>query len=624
MKDFYGIVGLADRQTVSRMDDILISKNSSGKGTLFIDDSLSYGIRSRDSAKHYSRSKVTVVADTFLTNKPAIVNKLKASGHALQSNPSDEELVLAAYLEFGEKAIPLLEGAFSLVIKDDRNKKLILARDRFGIKPLLYMMHEGNLAFSSDVKPLIALAKRKVNPTALHYFLNLRYVPSPHTFFEGIHKLPPASMLVIKDDRQIMREYWALHYRYSNYSEEAAAKEIRKMLQASVDSALEGLDEIGIYLSGGIDSSTLVALASRKKDINVKTFTLNFGVAGNESQDALFVADHFNTEHRELKRELNIMDDMSRLLWHAATPKRNLYTFFVAEEASHQVQQVLSGMGSDELFGGYEWKYSFADSIMKERTSIHEHTRKKIVASSDTLLRYLVKEQYVENADLVHELKRWTFLDSNLDLYLTISSMDEVLTRDQMLVVYGNSLKNKKLPDIKEPFRKCFSGGDFAGQIFVADFRIKMADDFLAVDDIVSRSNMIESIAPFLTQQLVDFSSTIPVNYRVRNGKGKNLLRLAMKDALPEKVLNKPKQGFSLDVLVHYEKEIAGYAQELLPQGHLVRNGFINLDYIQKILSQPLSPKLIKHYILVWNLLVAEMWYEMFIETDELRRFQGL
>jgi asparagine synthase (glutamine-hydrolysing) len=193
-----------------------------------------------------------------------------------------------------------------------------------------------------------------------------------------------------------------------------------------------------------------------------------------------------------------------------------------------------------------------------------------------------------------------------------------------MLIVYGSGLRHRELPEIKAPFRKCFTGNDFAGQIFVADFSIKMADDFLAVDDIVSRSNMIESISPFLAQELVDFASSIPANYRVKNGKVKNLLRLAMKDLLPDKVLNKAKQGFSLDVLVHYENEIADNAKQLLPEGNLVRNGFINRDYIEKILSQPLSHKLIKHYILVWNLLVAEMWYEMFIESDDLRRFQEL
>ena len=492
-----------------------------------------------------------------------------------------------------------------------------MARDRCGVKPLYYTrLGDGRFLFASEIKAIIQCneVKRSVDLEALHYYLNLRFVPKDKTLFKNIHRLPPGSLMKINGTKVEFRKYWRPDLAPQRFSEEYLIAKIRQALTNALRRNLLSDVPLGILLSGGIDSSAILAFASKVSSTPVRTFTMGFGEATDEIDDAVSVAAEYGAEHQKLVAKQDLLKEYPRMIWHADMPKRNLYPYYIMREASKHVKVLLGGLGGDELFGGYEWKYQLAEDVERERQHI---PRKLAVAASkntSALARYISRYGSIFEIEHVHELKRIAHMRDNRELYMLVASLDEVFDEEWLKKIYGKRLLSAKLPAVGGVFSEYFSNDlGFMDQIMLADFSVKMPDDFLHVEDTMSMANSIEARVPLLDNEVVDLAFRIPAALKYRGGHGKYIFKKAMEGILPDRVLKKEKRGFGGTVGLQFSKEIGEYADQVLPEGYAVKRGYVKKKYVDEVLKHKTSMNLIKHYIVVWDLLAFEIWYRMYM-----------
>ena len=626
-----GIAGFTfdDEKLLKEMCDLLVHRGPDDEG-YYTDSGISLGSRrldvidlktGRQPIFNEDRS-IVVVCDGGIYNFRELREELEAKGHRFYTN-SDTEVIVHSYEEWGIGCFSKFNGMFSLAMWDSGKKELILARDPLGIKPLYYTFLNDDLIFASEIKAILRLneIKRKVDLNAFHYYINLRFVPKELTMFEGIRKLLPGNYIIYSKGEVRRGAFWKLEPKEIEYGEGYLIKRLREILKRAVERHLISDVPVGIYLSGGLDSSIITAFASKVSERPVMTFTMGFGEPTDELKDARFVADHFGTNHRELVVEASLLKDYPLMIWYADMPKRNLYPYYIAKEAAKYVKVVLSGLGSDELFGGYEWKYRFAEDVEKERKRMPRNLVDGMKKKVKDLIKCVSEYGSVHEVEYLHHLKRLLYLDSNVDLYLLVMSLDEVFNEVFLKRIYGKRLLKKRLPDVRDVFREYFKEDlSFVNQIMLADFMVKMVDDFLYVDDSMSMANSLEGRFPFLDLELVEFAFKIPARYKFRNGMGKYILKKVGEGILPDRVLKKAKQGFGGNVGIQFSKEIYEYARQILPEGYTVKKGFVKKRYIDEVLGYRASMSLTKHYIVIWDLLAFEIWYRIFILPSRVEK----
>jgi asparagine synthase (glutamine-hydrolysing) len=620
-----GVYGLEDRALLNNMTSLLEHRGPDGEGT-YIDNDLMLGHRrlaiidlvTGDQPIYNEDRSLVIVHTGEVYNFPELRRELKRKGHKFYTK-TDTEVILHAYEEYGDECVSHFNGMFAFAIWDSNKKLLFLARDRNGLKPLYYTItKDGTFLFASEIKSILRYEpfKREVDLQSFHYYLNLRYLPRDRTMFKGIKKLLPAHIMKVRKGGKVqLKEFWSAKIRPLAKSEDYFAKKLFKILERSVERHMISDVPIAILLSGGIDSSTIVAMASRVAERlgaeNVRTFCMGFGEATDEMEDARVVSDHFNTDHRDLVVKANVLKDYPKMIWHMDSPKRNLYPYYLSELVSKYVKVALGGLGGDELFGGYPWKYIYAEDVKKLRKKVPTRDRAALIKNAKSILKFQATQGVLDDDRYIEYLKKLRYLDSNVDLYLQIQTLDEV--------IYGKKLNRAKLDDVSKAFEPYFNNkGNFLNQIYLADYKVKMVDDFIFVDDGMAMAHSLESRVPFLDHELVEFAFTIPNEYKYRNGISKYLFKKVASSLLPPKVLKKPKQGFGTDVFLTFKWELYEFAKQKLPNGNLLRNGFIKKEYLDKILSHSPQPYLVKHYCLMWSLLGFEIWYDMYINNDDI------
>lgn len=565
----------------------------------------------------YNEDKsMVVVYNGEIYNYRELRQKLEKLGHKFCTN-SDTEVIVHMYEERGEDCCSEFSGMFAFALWDSKKRVLLLARDRCGIKPLYYArLPDGRLLFASEIKGILQCeeVERGVDREALHYYLNLRFVPRERTLFRNISRLRPGTYATFDGKSFRIRRYWSLKPVPIHRSEKYFVAKIREALTNAVRRHLISDVPLGILLSGGMDSSALLAFASKVSDHPLKAFTMGFGEASDEINDAVSVAKAFGAEHQSLLAEHDLLKEYPKMIWHADMPKRNLYPYWIMREASKHVKVLLGGLGGDELFGGYDWKYQFAEDIEHETRAIPKKVALSARRSVASLTRYVSKYGSIFEIDHIHELKRVAHIGSKRDLYLQVVSLDEVFDEESLKKIYGQRLLSTKLHSVGNVFDECFRNNlPFVDQIMLADFNVKMPDDFLHVEDTMSMAHSIEARVPLLDNELVELSSTIPAELKYKDGHGKYIFRKAMEGVLPNSVLRKEKRGFGGTVGLQFSKDIAEYASQFLPDGHAVKEGYVKKSYVEEVLRHRTSMNLIKHYIVIWDLLAFEIWYRMYM-----------
>jgi asparagine synthase (glutamine-hydrolysing) len=559
---------------------------------------------------------VWIVFNGEIYNFPELRRELEASGHRFCSH-SDTEVIVHLYEEMGSECVQKLRGMFAFALYDERRHKLLMARDRLGKKPLHYAHLNDRLLFGSEIKALLAVAPELTeihNPAILQY-LYFGYILDPGTAFTKIHKLPPGHLLEFENNQVRIREYWDLP-QYSTFepnSEEECLEELERRLAEAVKIRLISDVPLGALLSGGIDSSMVVALMARASGKPVKTFSIGFKHADfNEAQYARLVAQSFGTEHHELILDPEVVNTVETLTSSMEEPfgdSSMLPTYYISCLARQHVTVALSGDGGDEIFAGYDryavqsrrgifervpswaWKWYREQVFPRIPKSIYGRR-----FSYNVSLPW--RERYVDELSFLPAFERDMPLLSNDFRGAALGGGDP----QQLMLSY---LDDKHTSD---PL----------SQLLYLDTKTYLVSDILTKVDRMSMATSLEVRVPLLDHELVEWVTSLPPRWKMRGKQQKYILRkLAERLGVPGEVLHRPKQGFALPLVHWMRNELKDLIEGVLLDPKTLQRGYFNPKAVQQILDEHFRGRR-NQSSAIWRLLMLELWHRNFLE-----RFRG-
>jgi len=552
-------------------------------------------------------------------NFPSLREELIARGHIFRTR-SDTETIVHAYEEYGCRFLERLNGMFGLAIWDQARQRLVLARDRLGIKPLYYYFDGEQLVFGSELKAILEApgVDRSIDLTALNNFLTFEYVPGPRSIFEKVHKLEPGHYLIWKDGQPAVHRYWRLSVRPRRRPD--AGEQLRELIRDAVRLRLISDVPLGAFLSGGIDSTIVVAQMAGLLDEPVKTFSIGFREASyNELEYARAVAGRYGTDHREEIIEPDALKLTEQLIAQCDEPFGDFSifpTYLVSRMARREVTVALSGDGGDELFGGYDtyrahrfdrrfyhwWPRCVKEGVvgpLADRMAPREEKKGLVNAF----------KRFVEGtrlpADLAHA--RWMIFLTEADRRRLFSS--EVL--DQL---------NRQDPyDFIRRHARAAGPADEVNRSGYVDVHSYLVDDILVKVDRMSMAVSLEARVPLLDHRLVEFAFSLPPDEKIRGFDTKHLLKKAMADALPEAVRKRSKQGFSIPIKNWIRGPLRTMMTDLLSADRLRRQGFFNPGAVTELIDRHLrGTENCSHQL--WALMVFESWYDAYMDPVSFNR----
>jgi len=611
-----GFYGFEDKALLRKMTDIISHRGPDGEGyytnknVMLASRRLSIIDLSTGDQPIFNEDKsIAIVYNGEIYNFQELRKDLEKKGHRFYTS-TDTETIVHGYEEYGVECLKKFNGMFAFALYDGKKKQLLLARDRCGIKPLYYAVLKNNsVIFASEIKSILQHheVKREVNLDALNHFLRLRYVPLEMTMFRGIKKLLPGHYLLASKKGIRAGKYWELDVKIDhNINEAHAISTLKNLIQDSVKHQMISDVPIGSFLSGGLDTSTIVAFASKVSEKPINTFCMGFGEETDEFEYARLIADKFKTNHKELVVKFDLFRDFPRMIWHIDMPKRNLYPYLIYKEVAKHLKVIHSGMGGDELLGGYVHRYAYMEYAAD----------KKFKRQADAHNRLFSKFEYEDKLSKVVKSK------NPAEAYSFITSADAGFDSKQLKEIYGEKIKNKISSPVSKVFEKYFKkkGLNATEQAFYAEFNVKMPDDFLVVEDSMSMANSIEARVPFLDNNLMDFCFSLPSELKIKDGTGKYILRKMMSGVLPKKISKRKKWGFATTTQNIFKNELRDIAKSMLPNGALVGNKYINKNFINKVISQKVTKNNTQNYNLLWNLVAFDIWHDIYITPSEFRK----
>lgn len=554
--------------------------------------------------------RLCVVFNGEVYNFPELKLELEGKGYTFRTR-SDTEVLLALYSRYGLEAFPKINGMFACAFWDRAERQLVLARDRFGKKPLFYYHGARRFLFASEIKALLTLEEieRKINPAALHEYLTYTYVVGDQTFIQGIYRLPPAHVLVIRDgQQQLLRPYWELKFEPDSNpaTEPEVLERVGDLLRRAVKSRLISDVPLGAFLSGGLDSSTVVALMTQLSDRPVRTFTIGFDESRySELEDARVVAKHLGTDHHEIIVKPSAFDVLPELVWHFDEPfgdSSALPTYYVCKAAREHVTVALSGDGGDEVFAGYN-RY--------RRTGRSRRFQKIPIWMRHKMIRPLANT-------LPFTFPAWNSLYAmgrvngegtpfRMGIYPYIQ--EQIYSDDLKMQLKGCSAFAAEVR-----LRSKAQHLDPVSRSQYRDTLEYLPADILTKVDRMSMANSLEVRSPFLDYTLVEYMATLPVSFKLREGTSKYILRKLCSQMLPASVLSKPKQGFAIPRDQWFQKELRPAAEEILLDARTVARGYFRNDILKRVLRHHATGKR-DYSTWIWCLVVLEMWQRLFLDS---------
>jgi asparagine synthase (glutamine-hydrolysing) len=568
---------------------------------------------------------IALVFNGEIYNFPELRQDLIRRGHRFYTK-TDTEVVVHGYEEHGLEFFRQLNGIFAFALYDLKAKRLVLVRDHFGVKPLHYWSQGSILLFASEYKAILIhpAVKRELNYQALHCQLNLRYNQTGETLIRGIYRLPPGCYLTFQDGKIDIVRYYQLPVNLNFAIKEAEAIEgIRYHLQKAVKRQLISDVPLGVYLSGGMDSSSLVAMMAAEKVAPIHTFTLGFNEATDEFEDAAIVAQKFHTHHTTTALDLEPLFRLPETIWHAEEPKINLLQgFHLSEFVSKSLKVVLGGLGGDELFIGYDiYRYLW---ILRHWLQNQPGRLQKNLFNPISALFFAVQNST--------KILKWDEYRRGLQLLCAVGDLERCYLilrncwdydRRFSKEIYQSAFNQQPLVPTHTYFDPIFAASrDLPplDAIAYVEFHSKMVNDYILVDDRMSMAHGLELRVPFLDRELVEFAFTIPANLKMKNGQTKYLFRKAMAPLLPPEILQKKKWGFTVNPYDQFNKDLKKVAERVLTREFIRQQGIFNYEYIQRILNYPPDPRLRWHYNFLWVVLGLAVWEKMFLKTSNYRK----
>jgi asparagine synthase (glutamine-hydrolysing) len=561
-----------------------------------------------------------IVFNGEIYNFLVLRDELLSKGHRFETR-SDTETILHAYEEWGEDCVERLRGMFAFAIWDDRAKKLFLARDRMGIKPLFYGEYNGSFYFASEMKAILTNRNfpREIDEAALACYFDLSYIPAPHTIFRSIRKVLPGHTLTLHEGHFRTRQYWDLRFIPDRSKDENYfICKFNELFNESVKIHLISDVPLGAFLSGGVDSSAVVAAMSRVSDRPVNTFCMGFGgeVGGylDERRYARMVADRYGTIHREYEitpDPKGLVDKIVKAFDEPFADDSTIPSFFVCQIARENVTVAESGLGGDEAFAGYERYLGFKLRGLYGRLP-------KILR--ERLLRRVV-EQLPERSDghyTINHLKRFMRSSSLADdeAYFAFQTILNPTVRSE---VFADQLKFKRHLEASKTlmldYFNAYPGGDrrdSLNRLFYCDIKTYLPEDILAVTDRMSMHHALEVRVPFLDHPLMEFCATIPPEMKIKWFNKKYLLKKALREQLPSEVMTHRKQGFVGPMAQWLKKDLKPYVLSTLAREKLKKHGLLNPMTVDRVLEEHFSGKEI-HDTLIWAIVLFQRWYDLYL-----------
>jgi asparagine synthase (glutamine-hydrolysing) len=618
-----GIAGFtwADRDLVVRMTASLAHRGPDGEGC-HVGHGVSLGHRrlsvidlSQDARQPMCNEdgSVWLVFNGEIYNFQELRENLERAGHVFRSR-SDSEVIVHAYEEFGLECLRRLRGMFAFAIWDENNRTLLLARDRMGIKPLYYARVDDGLIFASEIKALLCCDSlpRRVNLQAVYDFLGYEFVPEPQTMFEGVQKLQPAEWLKVRDGRVASGSYWDLQVEAADRTRAGHEAVLLDVMQDAVRSHLVSDVPVGVCLSGGLDSSAVVACMRRSGVQRIRTYSLGYADRSfSELQYARIVAEAFETEHEELVIDPVTPEVIERAVWHLDEPMSDLSVvpfYLLCQQVSGHVKVCLSGEGGDETLVGYDrFKASKANRYY---SALPSWMRGGVIAP---LVSRLPDRPQKKGA--VNTLKR--FVQGGLlpdeGEHLRWQYFSNVALENRLFLP---AFRRQIRPDPFEPIRRHLAGKTFDCALdreIYLETRFAMVSNPLFKVDRMSMAHGLEVRVPLLDHQFVESCATIPGQLKLSGFTTKAIFRRAMRGVLPDAILRRGKQGYSLPLKHWLRAELREYAIDTIEGSTFIQEWF-DLRHIRQLMREHQTQRE-NHNHTLWALLNLAVWHRTFMET---------
>jgi len=559
-------------------------------------------------------------------NFQTLRQELEKLGHRFRTR-TDTEAIVHAYEQWGAECLKRLRGMFAFAIWDQKQRRLFLARDRVGKKPLFYTQTDGRFLFASELQGLLADREvpRQVNLSAIDAYLSWGYVPAPLTGFENIFKLPPAHYLTVEltptgPDTRVER-YWSLPYEPKlRLSEEEAAEALREKLTEAVRLRMISDVPLGAFLSGGIDSSIIVGLMANLSDVPVRTFSIGFEEAAyNELPHARRVAERWGTDHHEFIVKPDALTILSKLVRHYGEPYADssaIPTFYVSQMTRSHVTVALNGDGGDESFAGYE-RYlgnrlaEWIQRVPGSRWSAQALSR--ILPDSldpKNRLRNVKRFLLVATRPMVKRYSHWIGFFGD-------EAKQQLYSQD-----FQASLNGCRLNDCMESLFEAVRHLDPVEAAMAVDVQSYLPYDLLVKVDITSMANSLEARSPFLDHEVMELAARLPVNLKLRGRQSKYLLKRAFADLLPPENVNRRKMGFGVPVGDWFRGPLRRLLEDALLSDRALKRGYFRPQTVQRLVTEHLERRA-DHSFSLWNLLMLELWQREFITAESAEGNNG-
>jgi asparagine synthase (glutamine-hydrolysing) len=551
---------------------------------------------------------VQIVFNGEVYNYKELRRRLEGSGHTFQTH-SDTETIVHLYEDLGADCFEHLNGMFAIALFDARKNRLVLARDRLGKKPLYYTLRNGKLYFASELKSLLQAPgiERRINPGAIDLYLTYQYIPHPESIYQGIHKLPPGHFAIYQDGKLTIEPFWKIDWSAESATTwPAASHRLRELLTDSIRLRLRSDVPVGAFLSGGIDSSLVVAIAQSILDQPIHTFSIGFSEADfDETQYAQMVADHVGTKHERFQVNPDAIDIIDKLAYQYDEPFSDssaVPTWYLSELTKQNVTVALSGDGGDELFGGYE--------------------RYRALLLSQRLQRVL-PTAWLANSPLIKLLP-----DSSAQrsLFRRIRRFCEALGQSppdrymNWIQIFGEAARASLFNDeflsqlpsrdptsfLKEAWNR--SGKrDLLSCASNADLQTYLPCALMTKVDIASMAHSLEARQPFLDYRLVEWAASLPSSFKLKGKQGKYILKQTFFDMIPAQIWSRPKMGFGVPIGKWFKTTLRDRTYDALCAADTRINAFFRPEAIRRLIDSHMQDKENQAYRL-WNLLMLELW----------------
>ncbi len=617
-----------DKALLKRMTDILIHRGPDSSD-YYWDSYCGLGHRRLSIIDLSSKAKqpmcnedksIWIVFNGEIYNFLELKKELEIKHHKFKSD-SDTEVIIHGYEEYGDKIVEKLRGMFAFAVWDSDKKQLFLARDRVGKKPLFYYADEERFVFASELKAIIQdpTILREINLESVSHYLSYGYVPAPLSIFKDIFKLLPGHYLVVNNQGEVkITKYWDLVFNPSNYSEEYCTERILQELEEATRIRMISDVPLGAFLSGGVDSSAVVALMAKNSSEPIKTFSIGFEESSfDETKYARIVAEKFGTDHKEFIVKPDAIKILPKLVWYYNEPFADssaLPSYYVANITKKYVTVALNGDGGDESFAGYD-RYA-----VNRAMNYYQWIPKLARYPFEQILLQLPEPAMQKN--WVDKMKRFINIASCSpeDQYIRLMMTFQNEAKSELCTDKLNHLNVNSMNILRKEFIRS-TQLDFQNRLLYVDVKRYLPDDLLVKMDIAAMANSLEARSPFLDHKLMEFAATIPPKFKLNGFEKKYILKKALLPILPKEILYRKKQGFGVPIGDWFRNDLYSYASDILLDQRAISRGYFRADKIKNLLSSHLSKKK-NHAGRIWNLLWLELWHRTYVDEISIKHIK--